>query len=165
MRLGLSQACRKLKKLFEIADGDECTYVLGKGGELLAKMDEKQYCQFFVRADDGKLKLLVLVKGLKRKVDQNLNVISAAIVFEYEEGQFIRYARNRRFVYERDVNLEETKVIPIAEISETAEGLHVKSERLGVDEMLSEVSYLENSHPIYIISERSKPIKGQGRAE
>lgn len=160
MRLGLSQVSRKLKKLFEVVDG-ESAYALDEDGKLIAKIDEKQCVQIFAKTKDGELKLLVLVKGLKRKVDQNLNIISAAIVFTYEEGYFIRCVKNRRFVYERDVNLEETELKPIAEISETDEGLYVKSNILGVDETLSDKSYLENSHPIYVINEKTKLIKGQ----
>ena len=163
MRLGLSQVSRKLRKKFKAIEGNgtgkkEEIYFFDDEGNLVAKEVEGQIVQFFVETKDGEIKLLVLVKGLKRKVDQNLSIISAALVFGYEPGAFIRFVKSRSFCYEKDVNLEDTGVRTIAKIKENGNSLLVTSDFLGVTETLDEVDYLENTHPYFIISEKTKTL-------
>ena len=163
MRLGLSQVSRKLKKKLSAIEGNEngrkdVTYFLDEEGNIVAKEVAGQIVQVFVETEEGKTKLLVLVKGLKRKVDQNLRIISAALVFGYEPGAFIRFVKSRSFCYEKDVNLEDTGVRTIAKIKENGNSLLVTSDFLGVTETLDEVDYLENTHPYFIISEKTKTL-------
>ena len=163
MRLGLSQVSRKLRKRFNIEYGNEdckrnVLYFLDDEDKLVAKEIEGQILQFFAETEEKEVKLLVLVKGLKRKVDQNLSIISAALVFGYEPGAFIRFVKSRSFCYEKDVNLEDTGVRTIAKIKENGNSLLVTSDFLGVTETLDEVDYLENTHPYFIISEKTKTL-------
>lgn len=163
MRLGLSQVSRKLKKKLSAIEGNEngrkdVTYFLDEEGNIVAKEVAGQIVQVFVETEEGKTKLLVLVKGLKRKVDQNLSIISAALVLGYEPGAFIRFVKSRSFCYEKDVNLEDTGVRTIAKIKENGNSLLVTSDFLGVTETLDEVDYLENTHPYFIISEKTKTL-------
>lgn len=164
MRLGLSQVSRKLKKKLSAIEGNEngrkdVTYFLDEEGNIVAKEVAGQIVQVFVETEEGKTKLLVLVKGLKRKVDQNLSIISAALVFNYEEGKFIRLVKSRSFCYERDVNLEDNEIRPIAQLFSDEKGLIVASDLLGVTERFKDVDYLENTHPFFVISEKPKKSK------
>ena len=164
MRLGLSQVSRKLRKKFKAIEGKgtgkkEEIYFFDDEGNLVAKEVEGQIVQFFVETKDGEIKLLVLVKGLKRKVDQNLSIISATLVFGYEEGCFLRFVKSRGFSYEKDVNLEETSIKAIANIEEEENKLYVTSDCLGVTEVFEDIDFLENTHVYYIISEKTKQVK------
>lgn len=164
MRLGLSQVSRKLRKRFNIEYGNEdckrnVLYFLDDEDKLVAKEIEGQILQFFAETEEKEVKLLVLVKGLKRKVDQNLSIISAALVFNYEEGKFIRLVKSRSFCYERDVNLEDNEIRPIAQLFSDEKGLIVASDLLGVTERFKDVDYLENTHPFFVISEKPKKSK------
>ena len=166
MRLGLSQVSRKLKKKLSAIEGNEngrkdVTYFLDEEGNIVAKEVAGQIVQVFVETEEGKTKLLVLVKGLKRKVDQNLSIISATLVFGYEEGCFLRFVKSRGFSYEKDVNLEETSIKAIANIEEEENKLYVTSDCLGVTEVFEDIDFLENTHVYYIISEKTKQVKEQ----
>lgn len=158
MKLGYTQVWRKLGTKFGVQGKD--VYVLNKDGKLVAKRTEKQEIQFFVNTPDG-VKLLVLVKGLKRKIDQNLNVTTVVTLFDFDAKNLVKVVKNRMFKLETDDMLKTHQICVLGTAEEKNDGLHVVCDELGIDEVLTECSVLEDGQVIYIISEKEKAIKGE----
>ena len=82
-------------------------------------------------------------------------------LFDFDAKNLVKVVKNRMFKLETDDMLKTHQICVLGTAEEKNDGLHVVCDELGIDEVLTECSVLEDGQVIYIISEKEKAIKGE----